>query len=87
MLTAFMLEFGMRRHAVVFCSVRLRPASGCPRSFSLVYHSSTTRLLSRDLARQALLFLCLFLLSFFVPPYFILLNYDKEREGTKEARK
>ncbi len=29
------------------------------------FHSSTTRLPSRDLARQALLF---FLLSFFVPP-------------------
>ncbi len=66
MLTAFnfMLDFAMRRHAVAFCS------SG---SAQLViahvhFHSSTTRLPSRDLARQALLFLSLFLLSFFVPP-------------------
>ena len=51
------------------------------------FHPSTTLLLSRDFAYQALFFLTLYLYSFFISPYFILLNkcdieQKKERLGT-----
>ncbi len=56
------------------CSARLRPASECPRSFSLVPPS-------RDLARQAL---GRFVLFFFVPPlltvFYLIDLCDKEQK-------
>ncbi len=40
----------MCRHVVALCPGRFRPASVCPRSFSLVYHLSTVTRLSKGSA-------------------------------------
>ncbi len=63
------------------CSPRLRPASDCPRLFSL----------SRDLARQALLFLGRLVLSFFVSPiltvFYLIDLCDKEQKKERLRRR
>ena len=53
----------MRRHAVAFAL-----SGSAQLVIAHVHFHLSTCLPSRDLARQALLFLSLFLLSFFVPP-------------------
>ena len=62
----------------VLCGRTVIEVFSRPRSLKFVYVSRG----SRDLARQALLFLSCFLLSFFVPPIFLFCD-----EAAKEASK
>ena len=61
----------------VLCGRTVIEVFSRPRSLKFVYVSRG----SRDLARQALLFLSCFLLSFFVPPIFSSVTKNRKRGG------
>ena len=60
----------------VLCGRTVIEVFSRPRSLKFVYVSRG----SRDLARQALLFLSCFLLSFFVPPIFLFCDKEQKKE-------